>query len=479
MKILLCSSEVVPFAKTGGLADVAGSLPIALTARGHDVRVAMPKYGSIDEQRFGARQVIEKLKVPLAGKKEQGAVWQSSALPGVVTYLIDNARLFGQGPLYGQPNDPERFVFYQRAILEMLPALDWQPEVIHCNDWQTGLLPFYLQERRAKTDFLAKAASVYTIHNLAYQGNFAREVLQLAELSDDLFVPEKLEFYGDFNFMKAGLLYTDIITTVSPTYAQEIQTAEYGERLEGVLARRAARLRGILNGLDYDIWNPGADSHLAAPYKAEDLKGKAACKQALQARLKLAQAEAPIISLVSRLAAQKGFDLLEEILPQLLKMGVQLVVLGLGEQRYVDLFRNAAQTYPDQVSTNLEFNEELAHQIYAGSDMFLMPSRYEPCGLGQLISLRYGTVPLVRATGGLADTVQDFDPQTGQGNGFSFREYSPAALLAAISRALLSYRDKKVWPQLMKRGLKADFSWQASAAKYEQVYQEAQKLKNK
>jgi starch synthase len=476
MKILLCSSEVVPFAKTGGLADVAGSLPKALAALGHDVRVVLPKYGSIDEKKFALKKVCNNVAVSLGAGKENAVIWQSDAMTRVKTYLIENNRLFSSGPLYGQANDPERFIFYQRATLEMLSALDWIPEVIHCNDWQTGLLPLYLQMQKRDNGPLAKTASIYTVHNLAYQGCFGKEVLALAGLPEALFTPIALEFYGNANLMKAGLLYTDIISTVSPTYAKEIQTAEYGERLEGVLAARKERLRGILNGLDYEVWNPGEDKFIKSTYNAADPKGKASCKRALQTRLKLAKSNAPMLALVTRLAAQKGLDILEEIFPELLSLGVQLVILGLGDKHYQDLLVNAAQEHPQQVSINLEFNEELAHQIYAGADMFLMPSRYEPCGLGQLIALRYGTVPVVRATGGLADTVFEAADGAEVQNGFRFEDYRAVGLLATLARALLAYRDKPTWKGLVTRGMECDFSWSASARKYEAVYQEAVKL---
>jgi len=473
VKILLCASEIVPFAKTGGLADVAGALPKVLAAQKHDIRIVLPKYASVDEKRFKAKKVVEKLKVPIGDKMEEATIWLSEEIAGVSAYFVEHAGYFGQGPLYGQWNDAARFIFYQRAILAMLPALNWQPEVIHCNDWQSGLIPLYVHMARDKSGPLGKTATVYTVHNLGYQGNFPKEDLKLAGLPDSYFTPEKLEFYGNVNLMKSGLLYADIITTVSPTYAKEIQSAEYGYRLEGVIAMRSKRLRGILNGIDYDVWNPAADRHIAKSYSATSPSGKAACKKALQARLKLAQGKMPIIALVSRLAAQKGFDLLEQLLPYLLKMNVQLVVLGLGEKPYEDLFKKAAKDYPDRVSISLEFNEELAHQIYAGADMFLMPSRYEPCGLGQLISLRYGTVPIVRATGGLADTVEDFNSIKGKGNGFSFAEYSSVALMGTLARALLTYEDRAAWKQLMEKGLKEDHSWQSSAKEYVKAYKEA------
>jgi len=495
VRILLCASEIMPFAKTGGLADVAGSLPKALAGLGHDVRVALPKYALIDETRFKPEKIMENLNLPIGEKKEKAAVWLSEAHHGVKAYFIDNPRRFGKGPLYGHPDDAERFILYQRAVLKMLSALvcqtdggrAWQPEIIHCNDWQCGLIPLYLHlerervypEQRRRADALAEIASVFTVHNLGYQGNFPPEALQAAGLPAPFFTAEKLEFYGSFSFMKAGLLYADIITTVSPTYAREIQTPQYGERMEGILSLRRQRLRGILNGLDYEVWDPSRDHYLSSPYSADSLSGKIACKKALQARLGLPQKEVPIIGMVSRLAAQKGFDLLEQVLPHLLRMQVQLVVLGLGDKPYHDLFKRAAKAHPECVSANLEFNEELAHQIYAGADMFLMPSRYEPCGLGQMISLRYGTLPIVRATGGLADTVEDYDPTTKKGNGFRFQEYSAVALLGAIVRALFAYQDRSAWQVLMKRGMQSDFSWQASARKYEQVYQEALRLGQK
>ncbi len=473
MKILLCAAEVVPFAKTGGLADVAGSLPKALAALGHEVRVVLPKYGSLDEKRFSAKKIADNIPVPVGEQQEKAAVWQTPFQDGFCAYFIDNHARFGQAPLYGHADDAERFIFYQRAVLAMLAGLDWKPEALHCNDWQSGLLPLYVHLDRRPL------ATIYTLHNLAYQGNFGPEALKTAGLPPELFTPEKLEFYGDFSFMKAGLLYADIITTVSPTYAQEIQTPEFGERLEGVLSSRRERLRGIINGIDIEVWDPAHDAHLASAYNATSLPGKTACKQALQARLGLAQSDAPLIGIVSRLAAQKGFDLLEEVLPHLLKLGVQLAVLGVGEQHYHDLFQRAAKEDPKAVSINLEFNDELAHQIYAGTDMFLMPSRYEPCGLGQMISLRYGSVPIVRSTGGLADTVEESDSAAGQGNGFCFKDYSAVALFGAVTRALVAYQNKKAWRELTKRGMKGDFSWQASAKKYVEVYKEALQLRKK
>jgi starch synthase len=479
MKILFCAAEVVPFAKTGGLADVAGALPKSLAALGHDVRIVLPKYGSIDEKRFQLQRIIDRLVIPVAGKEVSFAVWESKAIAGVTTYFIDNCAYFGEGSLYGQANDDERFILYQYGILAMLAALKWQPEVMHCNDWQTGLLPLKVALARENQQPLGKVATIYTVHNLAYQGHFSAETLKKAGLPESLFVPDKLEFYGGFNFMKAGMLYADLITTVSPTYAKEIQTQAYGERLEGLLAWRSKRLRGILNGIDYEIWDPANDKLIASPYGATTPAGKAACKKDLQKKLKLAQAEVPIIGAVSRLAAQKGFDLLGEILPELLALGAQLVVLGVGEKPYEDLLSQAAKQYPKQVSLTLKFDEALAHQIYAGSDMFLMPSRYEPCGLGQLISLRYGTIPVVRTTGGLADTVVDFDSAADAGTGFQFSRYSPVALLGAVSRSLLAYQDKAAWKGLVTRALKQDFSWQSSAGKYEALYREAVKLKGK
>jgi starch synthase len=473
LKVLVCASEVVPFAKTGGLADVAGALPKALAALGHDVRVAMPRYSAIDGKKLKLAPMGAPFRVSL-GANTEVSVFVSDAIPGVKTYLIDSPKHFDRKSLYGDADDGDRFALFSRAVLEFLRKSDWKPQVIHANDWQTGLMPVYLKSSYRDDPTLSPIATLYTIHNLAYQGAFGPEMLNRAGLDRSLFTIDGLEFYGQVNFMKGGLLFADLLSTVSAAYSREIQTAEYGERLEGVLAKRSADLFGVVNGIDYDEWNPASDPLLPARFNASDLKGKAANKAALQKKLGLPdRPDAPVFGLVSRLATQKGLDILSEVLPHLLQLDVQFALLGTGEHYYHDLLSNVAKQHPEKVGLVLGFDNALAHQIYAGSDFFLMPSRYEPCGLGQMISLRYGTVPIVRHTGGLADTVSDYNPQTERGNGFSFREHSAVALFGAISRALLTMRAAPAWQKLVQNAMASDFSWGRSAQAYVELYQRA------
>ena len=473
LRVLVCSSEVVPFAKTGGLADVAGALPKALAAMGHDVRVSLPKYGTIDARKFGLERAAGPFAVTM-GATAQVSVDVSGAIPGVKTYLIDSPKHFDRKALYSEPDDAERFALFSRAVLEFIRQSEWQPDVIHCNDWQTGLIPVYLRTTYKNDPVLSRIATLYTIHNLAYQGVFGPDALDKVGLDRSLFTMDRLEFYGQANFMKGGLVFADMLSTVSEAYSREIQTPEFGERLEGVLARRRGDLFGVLNGIDYDEWDPGTDQLLPARFAADDLKGKAADKAALQKKLGLPQrADVPVFGLVSRLAGQKGLDILSEVLPHMLQLDVQFALLGTGEHHYHDLLSGFAKQYPDKLGLVLGFDNPLAHLIYAGSDFFLMPSRYEPCGLGQMISLRYGTIPVVRHTGGLADTITDFNPQTGAGNGFSFREHTSVALFGAVARALLTMKTPPAWQRLVKNAMACEFSWGRSAKSYLELYQRA------
>jgi starch synthase len=361
-----------------------------------------------------------------------------------------------------------------RALLQFIAEGDWRPDVIHGNDWQAALLPVLLKTEYAPDPELSRIGTLHTIHNLAYQGAFDKSVLKEVGLDPALFTTDKLEFYGQVNFLKGGLVFADLLNTVSKKYAEEIQTAEFGERLEGVLGTRREDLYGILNGLDYEQWDPASDAYLEAQFDGDDLDGKRACKAALQRRFELPERpDVPVLGLVSRLAAQKGLDLLAEALPHLLRLDVQFVLLGTGEQQYHDLLGRLAADYPNKMGLALTFDNALAHQIYAGSDMFLMPSHYEPCGLGQMISLRYGTIPVVRSTGGLADTIDDFNAETGEGNGFSFEDYSSVALLGAITRGLFTISDTAVWSRLVQHAMAADFSWERSAGQYADLYERA------
>lgn len=468
LKILFAASEVVPFAKTGGLADVAGALPQVLAGMGHDVRIVMPKYGCVKSEQFNLHPVTESFSIPHGSSNIDITIESSEAIPKVQTYFIRNDYLYQRETLYAQPDDDHRFVAYCRGIIEMLPHLGWIPDIIHCNDWHTGLVPVYLKTLYANYPAYRNIRTLYTIHNLAYQGIFNPELMELAGLPWELFTWDKLACCDLFNFMKAGLIYADKLSTVSETYAREIQTREYGAGLEGVLKYRQDDLYGIINGIDYQVWNSKTDSFIPHHFSADAINGKQACKRALQKEMRLpTRFDVPLFSIISRLTSQKGFDLLDKVFPQLFSSAdMQVIILGTGEEEHQKMMKIVAAKFPDKLALALRFDNALAHRIYAGSDSFMMPSRYEPCGLGQMISLAYGTVPVVRATGGLADTVQE----NGKGNGFVFTDYTPVALEQAIRRALQCYAEHDRWQQVMRNGFASDFSWEASAKKYLKVY---------
>ncbi len=467
MKVLFLSVEVAPLAKAGGLADVAGSLPVALRALGHDVRVVMPAYGFIDRAAAGLQPLRERLRVPFAGGTQEARLLQGTIGNDTPLYLLAHPAYFDRENIYGYEDDARRFLFFCRGALQAAQALGWQPDVIHCNDWHTGAVPVWISDDSFTGEFFARTATVYTIHNLAYQGVFPASVWDVTgrpPVAHDELV----------NFMALGIGHADVITTVSPTYAREILTPERGEGLHDLLRSRRNHLHGILNGLDVAVFNPATDAALARRFDVAHLEDRAANKTALQERLGLAEGDHFLLGMVSRLADQKGFDILIEALQKLAgNMDVQFALLGAGDTDYAARLGELADRFPRQVSVNLGYDAMLAQHIYAGSDAFLMPSRYEPCGLGQMIALRYGSVPIVRATGGLADTVQDFDPSTGQGTGFVFRPYEAGALLDAIRRARQAFGDRERWRALQRRGMSADFSWDASARKYAAVYEEA------
>jgi len=481
LNILIAAAEVAPFAKVGGLADVAGALPKALAALGHDVRVVMPCYKMIeDDARNAVSDLIPPFDVPITqGYSERAWVRQTRIGSNIPVYLIASDQYFTDATeskkVYSLQAEP--YIFFNRAVAEMVPRITpaWQPDIIHCNDWHTGLIPVYLELFYARTPEWSRAARIFTIHNLAYQGEFPFELLQRAGLPESLFTYDKLEFYGQWSFMKGGLVFSDMVNTVSRTYAKEIQTPEYGCRLEGLLQwlDRQGRLTGIVNGIDYDEYNPATDPRIPAHYSAAKPDGKKKCKQALQRECNLKEDPAvPIIGIISRLADQKGFDLIAEVADELMALPLQLVVLGTGDARYEKLFRDLEAQNPGKVKAHIGFDANLAQRIYAGSDMFLMPSRFEPCGLGQLMSMRYGTIPIVRSTGGLADTVVDYTTQGG--NGFAFTPYEPSALLDAVVRALDTFKNKRAWKALVRRAMEVDYSWTASAKEYEQLYRKAQ-----
>jgi len=475
LKVLLAAAEMTPYAKTGGLADVIGSLPKALSSLGNvDVRTIIPKYRTIDDDRYGLKPMSETIHFNMNGRFHAAGIKCLDSGQGRETYFIDSEEYFGRDGLYGYHDDAQRFAFFSRAVLETAKALDFKPDVIHCNDWHTGLIPIYLKTLYSSDPFLKDTATAFTVHNLAYQGGFPKEVLPELDLGWEEFTSEKLELWDGISLIKGGLVYSDVINTVSETYAKEIQTPEYGEDLDGLLSRRRDVLHGIINGLDYDVWNPETDEDIARNYSISNIDDKVESKLALQRENNLPEdPQAPLIGIVSRLSHQKGLDMVVDSVHEMLSLGAQFVLLGEGDENYRHSFQRLADELPDSVGINLLFSESVARHIYAGSDMFLMPSRYEPCGLGQLISMRYGTIPIVRKTGGLADTVEEYDTETGHGTGFCFDYESTEALISAVRKALGVYHDKDNWRRIILNAMKSDFSWASSARKYITLYREA------
>jgi starch synthase len=477
MKILFVSSEGLPYSKTGGLADVVEALPKALVEMGHEVAVLLPRYRGNKI----ASTVVPSLTISLGDRLRFPSIVEGRAVSNVRYFFADDPEFFDREQLYGDksgdyPDNAERFAEFSRVAIELAKRV-WMPDVIHCHDWQASLVPVLLRTQHANDPLVGSLPVVLTIHNLAYQGTFPQPALRKIGLPDNLFTMDALEFYGKINYLKGGLIFSDYLTTVSKRYAKEIQTPEYGCGLEGVIRNRGDRLIGILNGVDYAIWSPEADTLIAQNYSAQNLDGKRACKKELLESFKLpAQGiERPVIGIVSRFADQKGFDLIAQISGDLMKEDVTIVALGTGQPEHEKLFKQLAEKYPAKFSVKVGFDNALAHKIEAGSDMFLMPSRYEPCGLNQIYSLRYGTVPVVRATGGLDDTVQNFDPRTRQGTGFKFEPYDGHALLECVRAALKVYRDMKAWRVVQANGMAKDFSWKASAAAYVTLYEAARR----
>ena len=485
MNILFVTTEAVPFAKTGGLADVAGALPQELNRMGENVTVVMPAFRQVFQAGVPIETTDITFQVPIAGKTVEGRLLRSK-LPGsdVPVYLIQQGQYFDREQLYGEGGEDyadncERFVFFCRAVLAMISRLGLGPDIVHCNDWQTALIPAYLKSEYADKPGFRQIKTLYTIHNLAYQGSFWHWDMGLTGLDWSLFNWQQMEFYGKLNLMKTGLVFADWINTVSPRYAQEIQAEELGCGLDGVLRSRADRLSGIINGVDYGDWNPATDPRLAENYDVDSFREKkAVCKAALQQEMGLPQeADALLIGLVGRFVQQKGFDLIGKVIPEWLgTTRAQWALLGTGQPEYENQLRHLANNFPDRVSVCNTFSNDLAHRIEAGADVFLMPSRYEPCGLNQLYSLRYGTVPIVRATGGLADTITDATNEAlagGTANGFSFEPYEAQSLSAALWRAQNLYRDKAAWHRLIETGMRQDWSWSRSAEEYRQLYRQA------
>ena len=481
MRIAFVASECVPFSKTGGLADVVGALPPALAAIGHEVDVYLPKYRQT--RLNNPRTLLRSVTVPFDDEYRFCSVLDGGTHAGVKFYFIDYPPFFDREQLYGTPagdysDNAERFALFSRAVLEASKIFG-APEVFHCHDWQSALVPILLKTLYAEDPAFRAVSSVFTIHNMGYQGQFPPETLPLLMLPWDLFTIGKMEFYGKVNFLKGALVLSDFITTVSRKYSQEIQTAEYGFGLEGVLRSRAATVTGILNGVDYHVWSPQTDTFIKQQFSPDDLSGKLACKQDLLADFGVTtpNLRLPVIGIVSRFAAQKGFDLIAQVIDRLAREDMVIVALGTGDKEYEDLFRKLNQQFPQKILVKIGFDNGLAHKIEAGSDMFLMPSRYEPCGLNQIYSLKYGTVPVVRATGGLDDTIEPWDARTNRGTGFKFSDYTGDALLGTIRQALTAFKDQTGWQALMRNGMGKDFSWTNSAREYVRIYEKSRQLR--
>ncbi|TWT46432.1 glycogen synthase GlgA [Botrimarina hoheduenensis] len=485
MNILFATSEAVPFCKTGGLGDVGGALPLALSKIGLRPTVVLPAFRQALESGQPLERTGERFEVQIGPKRVAGEFLRSR-LPGsdVPVYLVEQHGYFNRDGLYGDAggeyrDNAERFVFFSRAVLEAIERFDLQTDVLHCHDWQAGLLPAYVKTLYRNRPVMERLATLFTIHNLGYQGSFWHWDMELTGLGWQHFNWRQLEFYGQLNFMKSALVFADAISTVSPRYAHEIQTPPMSCGLEGVLQHRREDLFGILNGIDEDVWNPAIDPHIAQKYSADNYAaGKAACKRALQAEVGLPQRDdVPLLASVGRLADQKGFDLIAEVLPRMAQsLDAQWVLLGSGDPHYEQLLQRLAAEMPERVAVRIGFSNELAHRIEAGADMYLMPSRYEPCGLNQMYSLKYGAVPIVRETGGLADTIVNTTESTlaaGNANGFSFADASAYALSMAIDRAVRVYRQPDVWRQLVTTGMEQDWSWDRSAGQYAELYKRA------
>ncbi len=481
MHIAFVASECVPYSKTGGLADVVGALPRALASVGHQVSVYLPRYRQT--KLTDPDRVVRSITVPFDDKYRFCSVVTAGTSAGVRFYFVDYPPYFEREALYGTsagdyPDNAERFALFSRAVLEASKVLG-VPHVFHCHDWQSALVPVMLRTLYADDPAFREVGTVFTIHNMGYQGLFPPDILPLLMLPWDLLTISKMEFFGQVNFLKGALVFSDFVTTVSKKYSQEIQTTEYGFGLEGVLRNRAATVSGILNGVDYDEWSPETDRFIGAKFSPQDLSGKLKCKQDLLNAFGLPRADlkAPVIGIVSRFAAQKGFDLIAQVMDRLAREEMTMVVLGTGDKPYEEMFQRLNKQFPNKIAIKVAYDNAIAHKIEAGADMFLMPSRYEPCGLNQIYSLKYGTVPIVRATGGLDDTIEAWDARTGKGTGFKFTDYTGEDLLLTVKQALGAYKDQASWQTLMRNGMNRDFSWGASAREYGRVYERVRQMR--
>jgi starch synthase len=473
VRILFVASEGLPFSKTGGLADVVEALPKALVGLGHEVAVVLPRYRGTKTHSV----IVPSVTIPMGGTRLRfPAVADGTVIGGVRYFFVDDPAFFDRDGLYGgsggdYADNAERYSEFCRVAIEIAKNV-WPPDVIHCHDWQAALVPVLLRTTYGDDPLVRDIPVVFTIHNMGYHGLFGRDALERAGIPVGVFHPGGIEFFGNVNFLKGGLVFSDYLTTVSRKYAQEIQTREYGYGLDGVVRGRADRLVGILNGVDYGVWSPERDKFIAAKYSAKDLTGKQICKQALLELFGLPAEHLakPVIGIVSRFADQKGFDLIAERAHELMHEDLLMVVLGTGERKYEELFRALAAAYAGRVGVKIAYDNAIAHKIEAGADMFLMPSRYEPCGLNQIYSLKYGTVPIVRATGGLDDTIEAFDIEHGTGTGFKFVEYTGTAMIRSVRQALHLFMDERIWRRIQLNGMAKDFSWKASAVEYVKVY---------
>jgi len=480
LKILFATPEAVPFAKTGGLADVAGALPKPLRALGCELKLMMPYYRMVKNSGLPHQYLGEEVEVSLGDEKLKADIYLGHLSQDIPVYFIGRDEFFDRESLYNTPkgdyfDNAERFVFFSKAALNLCRRIGFSPDILHHHDWQTGLIPAYFKSTFKSDPFYSRTAAVFTIHNIAYQGLFRKEKFTVTGLPAEMYNPEGLEFWERINFMKAGIVYADAINTVSKKYSEEIQTPEYGYGLEGILRKRKESLYGILNGVDYEDWDPAHDPHLASHYDSKDLSGKRECKKDLLNEFHLPPSleNVPLFGMISRLADQKGFDLLVEILESFFALDIGFILLGTGEQKYHDLFTQVAKKYPQKAGIRIAYDDRLAHKIEGGADFFLMPSKYEPCGLNQIYSLKYGTIPVVRATGGLDDTIVHYDPATRKGNGFRFTRYEAKEFFNTVKGAISFYGQPPHWKQLLQNAMTADFSWKRSAEAYLKLYRKA------
>ncbi len=481
MKIAEVSSEIIPYAKTGGLADVVGTLPLYLEKAGHEISIFMPFYKSVKKSGIDIKLSNIAFDIPIGDIEHTVTLWKSThhGSKNIAIYFIQRDEYYDRDALYGTEtgdyqDNSERFIFFSRAVIEAIKRLGLSIDIIHCHDWQTALIPVYLKTLFAHNETFASIKTVLTIHNLAYQGMFRQEDMKLTGLDMSLFNWQNLEHWGNVNFLKGGIVFADIVTTVSKKYAEEIRTVEFGCGLEDVIKEYENKLYGIINGVDYTEWSPENDNLIPHQYSVEDISGKALCKKHLQKKLNLPQTEAPLLGMISRLAEQKGVDLLIVIMEELMERDLQLVILGIGDNKYHQMLKEAVPRYNSELSVNIMFDNKLAHEIEAGADIFLMPSKYEPCGLNQMYSLRYGTIPVVRETGGLADTIIDANDENlknGTATGFTMNGYFAAELLFTIDRTLELYKSKTSWNALRENAMKQDWSWEKSACKYVDLFE--------